>query len=478
MSTVAIIGAGPGGLAAAKWLKEQGFSPNIFEAHSELGGQWSVSNPMSGVWPQMVTNTFLEATRFSDLDYPPGTPLFPHNRTVRTYFEEYARQHGLLESIQFAIRLMELCRENGRWKLTFERQGKRHTKSFERVVIATGRFNKPVIPEIPGYETFAGELGIVHSFHYKDPFTYQGKKVVVLGGAISSLEIASDLSMLGAASVHLAQRRQRYVNPKMICGLPIEYILFSYARGALALDDPKGLLADSREKILQHAGDPSRYGTPKPHPDFERAGSTGSQHYLNRVAEGRVKPIAWPDRIEGRKLVYANGQTLEADGVIAGTGFKLNLPFLSDDLRQTLKLTDTYIELDEFTLHPHLPGLAFMGLWSQAGSYPTPLEQQARYLAYSWGGRLHPRSKEVMKAGLLECANAGHHTGYRTQSEMALRFARLCGTDPQGQVCEELMDKVRQSATTGLLYRLAGPDALENGPARLIEQLAAFRLEN
>lgn len=473
MSRVAIIGAGPSGIAAARWLKSRGFESRIFEAYSELGGQWSASNPLSGVWPQMVTNTFLEATRFSDMAYPEGTALYPHNRQVRQYFEDYAKAFDLLDRIEFNTRLVSLEAAPGEgWALTLERDGQERTEHFPKVVVATGRFNKPTIPTIPGDGSFAGELGIIHSFDYKEPLSYQGKNVMVLGGAISSLEIASDLSMLGANNVYLAQRRQRYVNPKMVQGLPLEYIMFSHERGRLALDDPEGFAQDSQQKCMECAGDPSRYGTPKPHPDFNKAGTTGSQHYLNLVAEGRVKPVDWPSKIDGTS-VKVGEDTLEIDGIIAGTGFALNLPYLTDEIAETLKLSDSYIELDEFTLHPDLPGLAFLGLWSQAGSYPTPIEQQARYLTYVWSGAVE-RSKAQMRAGLQACRKQGHHQGYRTQSEMALRFARLCGTDPAGQLASEQDAIARASATTGLLYRVTGPDAAPDGFEQLKAQYDRF----
>ena len=38
--SVAVIGAGPGGLVAARWLLAQGFEPTIFEQAPTLGGQW------------------------------------------------------------------------------------------------------------------------------------------------------------------------------------------------------------------------------------------------------------------------------------------------------------------------------------------------------------------------------------------------------------------------------------------------------
>ncbi len=456
---VIIIGAGPAGLAAARWLMSRGFKPRIYEAHSEVGGQWSWTNPLSGVWPQMVTNTVREVTCFSDRSFPDGTPLFPHNATVRQYFEDFARQYDLLDLIRFHTRLTGLERDGASWVLTLDHHGQPISDSAEHVVIATGRFNDPVIPDIPGANTFDGPLGMIHSFNYKDPLAYQGKRVAVLGGSISSLEIASDLSMLGAASVYLCQRRQRYVNPKMFLGMPIETRLFTYERGRLALDAPSDYLRDTETKIMEHAGDPSRYGTPKPHPDFAQAGATGSQHYLSLVAEGRVTPMPWPERIDGRQIRFSDGRGLEIDGVIAGTGFKLALPFLAPDVAEPLNLTNTTIDLDSFTLHPDLPGLAFLGLWSQAGSYPTPLEQQARFLAYTWSGEIS-RSENDMRAGLNACAAEGHHRQPHTQAEMTLRLARLCGTDPLPGTDDETAQRIRSSMTTGLLYRRVGPDRL------------------
>lgn len=475
MEEVAIIGAGPGGIAAARWLKAQGFCPRIFEAHDAPGGQWAHDNPASGIWPGMVTNTFGEGTRFSDQPWPEGTPLFPHNAQVLAYMRRYADAHGLLERAEFGCRLTMMEQTDAGYALTFEQGGKARTETFARVVIASGRFNKPVIPPIPEAEAFTGECGIVHSFDYKNPDLYRGRHVIVAGGSISALEIASDLSMLGAASVRLTQRRQRYVNPKMVTGVPLEYFVFTYDRAALCLGDDKAALAANDEALVHRiAGDPSRYGAPKPHADFARAGVTGSQHYLNLVAEGRVKPVPWIAGIDGRCVTFEDGQSVEADGIIAATGFVLNLPFLSEPMRQTLEVTDNAITLDEFTFHPDLPGLAFMGLWSQMGSYPVPLEQQARFLAYTWGGVV-TRSEAEMRAGIEACTHQGHHSGYRRQNEMALRFARLCGTDPMGQVAGDLMDRVRQSATTGVMYRLAGPDALPDARAEFDAQFERYR---
>jgi cation diffusion facilitator CzcD-associated flavoprotein CzcO len=65
-----------------------------------------------------------------------------------------------------------------------------------------------------------GQGGVLHSFQYKDPEDFRGKRVLVVGCAISALEIASDLAMPGASRVVTTFRRQRYVMQKLVAGVP------------------------------------------------------------------------------------------------------------------------------------------------------------------------------------------------------------------------------------------------------------------
>ena len=468
---VAIIGAGPGGIACARYLKAHGLRPLLIESHDSAGGQWNAANRNSGVWPQMRTNTFLEATRFSDAPYGPNISMFPRNTEVLAYLQDYAAAHGLLADARFNTELTHLQRTDSGYRLILRTGDDEDVFDVPRVIVATGRYNKPNIPPIPGLKSFSGELGVKHAFHYKNPDAYHGKHVVVGGGAISALEIASDLAMLGAASVHMSQRRQRYVVPKMFAGVPIEYFAFTYGGAEHAnRNDPEAELAF----LLKYGGDPARYGAPAPHPDVAKAGATGSQHYLNLVAEDRLTPVPWFEHIDGRKVTFADGREVNADAIIIGTGFDLNLPFLSDEISAIVQNNAKGLQLADFTFHPDLPNLAFVGLWAQQGSYPVPIEQQARYVAYTWAGVIPPRSDAEMRAALAACAAEGHHSGYQYQNEMALRFARLCGTDPAAIGDPGLVAKIRASATTGLIYRLTGPDALPDGVATFQAQYEKY----
>ncbi len=107
---IAVVGAGPAGLAAGAWLARQGFEPVLFEAADDIGGQWNGASPMSGTWPGMRTNTSRILTAFADLDYPPGTAVFPSREEVLQYLHRYAAQAGLSANIRLGTRVLHLGR--------------------------------------------------------------------------------------------------------------------------------------------------------------------------------------------------------------------------------------------------------------------------------------------------------------------------------------------------------------------------------
>lgn len=92
------------------------------------------------------------------------------------------------------------------------------------------------------------------------------------GGSISALEIASDLAMLGARSVALTNRRQRWVVPKMIAGTPIES--YSLTRAGTLAEERRTETENAAAQLAflqQYAGDPARYGAPAPDLDVRKA---------------------------------------------------------------------------------------------------------------------------------------------------------------------------------------------------------------
>ncbi len=478
MRTVAIVGAGPAGLVAARFLAEEGLVPVVFEQGDGIGGQWTGDPRYSGVWPSMRTNTSRVMTCFSDLPHPPDTAVYPTNQAMSAYLQRYAEHFDLVSRVRLKTCVRQIDRDPaGRgWAVRFcDAEGVQRTEVYTNVIIASGRFHKPAIPAIPGLRSFSGPGGVAHAFHYRQPERYLGRRILVAGCSISALEIASDLAMLGAARVISTHRRQRYVLPKLLAGVPIEHIIFTRFAALAEETFPKKAMAQGlREFILRTSGSPEQFGAPKPADNVLEAGITQSQHYLPLVAEGRIHVRPWIREVEGQTVRFADRSEEEVDAMIFGTGYELDLPFLNSEMQRQLDLDACHIDLYKFTFHPDLPGLAFVGMLDLTGPNFTVLELQARWVAYVWGGHRPGPTGEEMKAGI---AAYRARRGSPQQTPMqcaALMFARAAGVEPELERSPELARALLFGPLTPVSFRMSGHDSLVEAPVRVAQDALAF----
>ena len=465
-----MIGAGPGGLVAARWLLSQGFEPTIFEQSPMLGGQWTGLDGISGIWPTMHTNTSRILTAFSDLEHE-SDAVFPSNRDILTYLHRYAETFALTSRIRFSTRVEFLSRGESGWLL--EHSGT--TETFERVVVASGRFQSPRIPTVPGLDGFTGAAGASSTYTYRQALPYLGKRVLVAGGAISALEIAAELAQLGAARIVVTQRRQRYVLPKFAAGVPSDFRIFT-RYGTLANETLPAAEIDRqlKEIVVEAGGSPEQYGAPAPDPSLFAAGVTLAQQYLPLVAEGRITVRPWMTSVQGETVTFADGHAEQFDGILFGTGFELDLPFLSDDIRAIIGLDTVHLDADRYTFHPDLPGLAFVGMWEQSGGYFVPLELQARWIAYAWGGAI-PEAGESDQRSAIDAYRARRGMSQKSRMNLvALMFARAAGVEPHLDNWPHLRRALLFGPLAPSCFRLEGPDALPDAPIRFVRDAAAF----
>jgi dimethylaniline monooxygenase (N-oxide forming) len=467
--SVAVIGAGPGGLVAARWLLSQGFEPTIFEQTQTLGGQWTGRDGISGIWPTMHTNTNRILTSFSDLEYD-NDLTFPSNQDIRAYLHRYAETFGITTRIRFGTRVDLLSRGDGGWLV--EHSGT--TELFERVVVASGRFQTPYTPTVPGLDSFDGSAGSMSTFAYRDPDPYLGRRVLVAGGAISALEIASELAQLGATVV-VTQRRQRYVLPKFAAGVPSDSRIFTrYGTLANEVLAPAEVDRQLKEIVVEAGGSPEQYGAPTPDPSLFAAGVTLGQQYLPLVAEGRITVRPWLQSVDRKTATFADGSAADFDGILFGTGFELDLAFLSDDIRTVIDVDAAQLDADRYTFHPDLPGLAFVGMWDQSGGYFVPLELQARWVAYTWSGVV-PEPSETELRSAVEAYRARRGTSQKSRMNLvAMSFARAAGVEPNPDDWPDLRRALLFGPLAPSCFRLQGPDALPDAPARFVRDAAAF----
>ena len=471
---VAIIGSGPGGLVTAKYLKQHGFEPIVFEQDDTIGGQWNARSPHSGIWPSMVTNTSRLLTCFSDLAPEPGIPIFPSNEEIFSYLRRYAQKFDILPHVRCNTRV-ELIEHNqsGGWK-TWLNGNEESTETFAYVVVASGRFNKPAIPSLPGLESFCGSGGVFHSFQYKNPESFRGKRVLVVGCAISALEIASDLAMLGAARVVSTFRRQRYVVQKLAAGIPSDALAFTRFAALRAEVTPSEVLGKATEEyIVRVFGSPENYGALKPPGDFLEVGRALSQHFLPLVAEGRIAVKPWISDIQSRSVRFSDHSAENFDAIILATGFRLNLPFLGPAIRNTIDLDAQHADLYKFTFHPDLPGLAFLGLWDQTGPYFPPLELQARWITYVWSGIRPLPSRDEMNTGITDYRSKRRGSQVQAMHLMTLLFAREAGVEPDLGERPDLARALLFGPLSAASFRLSGPDKLVDTEIRIAKEAQA-----
>src|SRR4051794_24757878 len=248
---VAVVGAGPSGIVAAKYALEAGFDVTVFEAGDDLGGQWNTAAPHSGVWPGMHTNTSRAMTAFSDFPAPADHPLHPAAGQIHHYLRAYAERFAVTGRIRLGTRVARVTRRPAGWAVDGE--------PFDGVVVASGRFRRPRLA--PGLERFGGEL--LHAFDYPGAEPFRGRRTLVYGNGISGLEIASDLA--ASTEVLSAFRKPRYVIQKVVGGVSSDwqwYTLFgALERRHLPRDELGRRL---RARVLRVAGNPAGYGAPEP----------------------------------------------------------------------------------------------------------------------------------------------------------------------------------------------------------------------
>ncbi|KXX77578.1 Thiol-specific monooxygenase [Madurella mycetomatis] len=231
---IAVIGAGPCGLAAAKYLiAQQAFDKVvIFEQRSDVGGVWNYSpNPSetlhvpqesadcapdpplrhpggdapvfaSPMYDLLHTNIPRGLMPFSDLAFPENTLIFPSRQDVQDYLVQYAKD--IRHLIQFSTQVKDIrLRQEGeagkdQWDVDVVclRTSKVSSATFDAVVVASGHYSTIYLPGVKGIAEFhkAHPHIITHSKHYRTPEPFAGKKVVVVGNAASGLDIAAQIS--------------------------------------------------------------------------------------------------------------------------------------------------------------------------------------------------------------------------------------------------------------------------------------------
>lgn len=368
---IAIIGAGPVGISAARALKTRNILYDHFESQSALGGNWR-----HGVYTTAHIISSRKTTEFPDFPMPDSYPDFPSASQMLDYLGDYARHYDLLNGITFntSVNLVE-AREDGLWNVTISSG---ETRVYEGVVVCNGHHWDRRWPIYDG--TFAGE--IIHSKDYKAPAQLVGKRVLVIGGGNSACDIVAEAARVADAA-HLSLRRGYWFLPKTFFGKPTAELLTTKL--------PVWMQRIYLQFLVSIAvGDYRQYGLMKPdHRIFDHHPTINSEllHYLKH---GRVSPHPDIRRYDGNAVEFADGTRIEVDLIVCATGFNVSMPFLQSGL---LEVTGPVVQAQWGMVAPRHKQLYAYG-WGQArygfGPLLTPASELLADLIIAQRSLKHP----------------------------------------------------------------------------------------
>ena len=384
--SIGIIGAGAGGLSAARHLLEAGHEVQLFEAGSYVGGLWVYDNDngLSVAYDSLHINSEPRATAYRGYPFPPGTPLFPSHRQVAAYLNAFADDFDIRRRIRFNARVVEVHRHGEDWVLVLDDGSVHH---FDAVVVASGHQGVPADPEWAG--SFEGEY--LHSHAYRTPQQFEGKRVLVVGVGNSGLDIAADVTPF-AAETYSAARSPVLIMPRMILGVPSARIIGRVARPWLPWTVQRTLM---RAISRVYNGRMEQWGFVTP---TTRTHPASNATYMAHVSYGKIRVKPGVAGVSGKTVEFVDGSSIEVDTVIAATGYHIDLPFLADALAP---VEERRLEAYRRIVHPDQPGLYFIGFFNvSGGANISMMDVQSSYLTAVVSGRLRLPSPSDMRADI------------------------------------------------------------------------------
>jgi trimethylamine monooxygenase len=314
---VAIIGAGPSGLAqlrAFEALEKNGVQvPEIvcFEKQENWGGMWNYSwrtgvgrygEPVHGsMYKYLWSNGPKECLEFSDYSfdehfkkpissYPPRPVLFD-------YIEGRIKKSNAKKYIRFntTARWVDYNNANQKFTLVLDnlKENRTYSEEFDYLVVASGHFSTPNMPYFKGIEDFPG--GVMHAHDFRGADQFKNQNLLLIGSSYSAEDIGVQCYKHGAKSVTL-----------------------SYRSNPIGVEWPDG-----------------------------------------------IKEVPLLTHFEGDIAHFADGTSEKFDAVVMCTGYQHKFPFLPDELRLKTKNNLYPDQVYKGIFFNELPQLIYLGMQDQ-----------------------------------------------------------------------------------------------------------------
>lgn len=224
MPTVAIIGAGLGGIAVAALLRRAGFTDVVLlERAGQIGGVWRDNR-----YPGCACDVPAPLYSYSFFPNPHWSRRFPPHHEILGYVRRCADELGVTPLVRLHTTVTSARWESGRWHL---RTADGAEIVADVLVPAVGQLSRPAVPVLPGAATFAGRQ--LHTTGWDDTVTVTGRRVAVVGTGASAIQLVPAIAG-DAARVTVFQRTAPWIIPKPDRRYgPVRRLLYRRAPGAM-----------------------------------------------------------------------------------------------------------------------------------------------------------------------------------------------------------------------------------------------------
>ena len=203
---VVVIGAGFSGLAAAIKLKEAGIPFVVVEKNGDVGGTW-----LENVYPGLGVDTPCHFYSYAFEPNSEWSSYFADGAEILAYIRKCADKYGVRSHIRFneAVAEARFDGASNRWVVrTRSSDGSEHEITCNAVISGVGALNQPMLPDIPGRDSFEGPA--FHSAVWQKGFNPAGQRVAQIGVGASGIQIAPTIAPV-VERLYIFQRSPHWV---------------------------------------------------------------------------------------------------------------------------------------------------------------------------------------------------------------------------------------------------------------------------
>jgi 4-hydroxyacetophenone monooxygenase len=222
--SVAIVGAGVSGIAAAIAMTRHGAEVVLFERTEDLGGTWNLNR-----YPGCGVDT---ASHLYSLSYEPADWAYYYapQRHLKEYVKQVAARHGVTDRVRLGTEVTAAQFDSTRsaWRLELEdRTGARSEHWADVLISAVGAFGKPSIPPIEGLDDFCGS--VYHTADWPADADLSDRRVAVVGTGASAMQFVPAI-VDTVRSLTVYQRSPQWAAPFEEFHKPIDLAVRSLLR--------------------------------------------------------------------------------------------------------------------------------------------------------------------------------------------------------------------------------------------------------